>query len=322
HKANPPLVPSSFSLSVSFFIHRSSAPSHAFTLNSIMMADPSEGGGGGVMRDYRKGNWTITETMTLIEGKKINDDQRMKRINGGGRGNSTTTTTPTTSATKAGGQLRWKWVEDYCWSKGCFRSQNQCNDKWDNLMRDYKKLRDHHRHVSAGGGNNKSYWEMDRVERRERNLPSNMLLQIYDALVDVVERPGGGGGGEYLRLMAGPGSGGGGSSSSGVGGINTSVSKVNQAPMEISTAIVQRDHKPPSAAASAGVVMTPPSLLLHNHHPPTPVIMPLPPPPLQSPPPHLHPPPLQSPPPPLHPPPSPPLVTQSHDHYPIPTVDV
>ncbi|KAF8412734.1 hypothetical protein HHK36_000703 [Tetracentron sinense] len=37
-------------------------------------------------------------------------------------------------------ELRWKWVEDYCCRNGCLRSQNQCNDKWDNLMRDYKKV--------------------------------------------------------------------------------------------------------------------------------------------------------------------------------------
>ncbi|CAL1361003.1 unnamed protein product [Linum trigynum] len=162
-----------------------------------MMADQGGGGGGSVMiRDYRKGNWTVTETMVLIEAKRMDEERRTKRI--GASGNSKPA------------ELRWKWVEDYCWRKGCFRSQNQCNDKWDNLMRDYKKVRDYHRRLpppfppsaaaeeAAAAASTttsaSSYWKLDKNERKERNLPSNMLPQIYDALVDVVESRGGGGG--------------------------------------------------------------------------------------------------------------------------------
>ncbi|CAA6671852.1 unnamed protein product [Spirodela intermedia] len=76
-------------------------------------------------REYRKGNWTLEETMSLIEAKSMDKERRTKRVAGGG----------------GPSELRWKWVEDYCWKMGCHRSQNQCNDKWDNLMRDYKKVR-------------------------------------------------------------------------------------------------------------------------------------------------------------------------------------
>jgi hypothetical protein len=137
------------------------------------MADP---GGNSIMRDYRKGNWTPNETMILIEAKKMDDERRMKR-SGDSEGRNKS------------GEPRWKWVEDYCWRKECLRSQNQCNDKWDNLMRDYKKVRDYERKMAeekAGG----SYWKIERNERKERNLPTNMSPQIYDALVDVVERKG------------------------------------------------------------------------------------------------------------------------------------
>ncbi|CAL1402364.1 unnamed protein product [Linum trigynum] len=151
-----------------------------------MMADQGGGGGGsgvgvGGMRDYRKGNWTVSETMVLIEAKRMDEERRTKR--GGGSGSKPA-------------ELRWKWVEDYCWRKGCFRSQNQCNDKWDNLMRDYKKLRDYHRRLTTTTfpppAPAATYWKLEKKERKERNLPTNMLLQIYDALVDVVERRGGG----------------------------------------------------------------------------------------------------------------------------------
>ncbi|XXG58356.1 hypothetical protein AAC387_Pa04g0682 [Persea americana] len=41
-------------------------------------------------------------------------------------------------------------LEDYRWRNGCMRSQNQCNDKWDNLMRNYKKVRDHEKKLEEG----------------------------------------------------------------------------------------------------------------------------------------------------------------------------
>lgn len=151
------------------------------------MADQGGSSAVTVMRDYRKGNWTVNETMILIEAKKMDDQRRMKR-SGENEGRSKPA------------ELRWKWVEDYCWRKGCLRSQNQCNDKWDNLMRDYKKVRDYERRLlsergdsgdhDGGPSSSSSYWMIDKNERKEKNLPSNMLRQIYEGLVEVVERKG------------------------------------------------------------------------------------------------------------------------------------
>ncbi|XP_047309479.1 trihelix transcription factor ASR3-like [Impatiens glandulifera] len=157
----------------------------------------NEGSSSG-LRDYRKGNWTVQETMILIEAKKMDDERRMKRI----IGDNTTTDQLSTGRGKPT-ELRWKWVEDYCWKNGCFRSQNQCNDKWDNLMRDFKKVRDYERRLEKGKADHheethvlisssSSYWNIEKHERKERNLPSNMLPQIYEALMAVVEKKGGG----------------------------------------------------------------------------------------------------------------------------------
>ncbi|XP_011096764.1 trihelix transcription factor ASR3 isoform X2 [Sesamum indicum] len=137
----------------------------------------NQGGNNNMLRDYRKGNWNLQETMVLIEAKKMDDQRRMKRV-----GESSERGKPA--------ELRWKWVEDYCWKNGCLRSQNQCNDKWDNLMRDFKKVREYERRVAERGGEEKSYWRIDKNERKDNNLPSNMLPQIYEALVEVVERKG------------------------------------------------------------------------------------------------------------------------------------
>ncbi|XP_011001296.1 PREDICTED: protein enabled homolog isoform X2 [Populus euphratica] len=152
-----------------------------------MMADQ---GGKSLIREYKKGNWTVSETMVLIEAKRMDDERRMKRSDSAeGRSKPT--------------ELRWKWVEDYCWKQECLRSQNQCNDKWDNLMRDYKKVRDYERKIAETGERNGSYWKLEKNERKERNLPSNMLPQIYEELVQVVERRGG----QQRMLTAAGGSG-------------------------------------------------------------------------------------------------------------------
>ncbi|KAE8669760.1 RAB isoform 1 [Hibiscus syriacus] len=139
--------------------------------------------GGIVTREYRKGNWTVNETLVLIEAKKMDDERRMKKSEG----------KPT--------ELRWKWVEDYCWRRGCLRSQNQCNDKWDNLMRDYKKVREYQRRRGESGSD---YWEMEKNERKEKILPTNMLRQIFEHLEQVVEKKGG-----QIAVATGGASGGG-----------------------------------------------------------------------------------------------------------------
>ncbi|WVZ87637.1 hypothetical protein U9M48_034244 [Paspalum notatum var. saurae] len=144
-------------------------------------------------RDYRKGNWTLHETLILITAKRLDDDRRA-----GGRGHghgvpaAAAGSSPTTPRSA---EQRWKWVENYCWNHGCLRSQNQCNDKWDNLLRDYKKVRDYESRSTGanapGGGaaaGAPSYWAMERHERKDRNLPTNLAPEVYDALTDVLSR--------------------------------------------------------------------------------------------------------------------------------------
>lgn len=150
------------------------------------MADQS-GGGEMVMREYRKGNWTVSETLVLIEAKKMDEERRVRRSIVPPPENQPETRNRSS-------ELRWKWIEEYCWRKGCMRNQNQCNDKWDNLMRDYKKIREYERwrvksSFDAGSSSPaSSYWKMEKSERKERNLPSNMLPHIYEALAQLVER--------------------------------------------------------------------------------------------------------------------------------------
>ncbi len=117
----------------------------------------------------------------LIAAKKRDKDRRLK-------GGENEKSKPA--------ELRWKWVENYCWKNGCQRSQNQCNDKWDNLLRDYKKVHDYELRSTAAAADPRhreqpmvfSYWQMEKHEHKEKGLPSKLLKQVYQALHDVIDR--------------------------------------------------------------------------------------------------------------------------------------
>jgi hypothetical protein len=141
-------------------------------------------------RDYRKGNWTLQETLVLITAKRLDDDRRAGGAHAHAHALAGSPTTPRSA------EQRWKWVENYCWNHGCLRSQNQCNDKWDNLLRDYKKVRDYESRAVAAAAPAAapparalpSYWAMERHERKDRNLPTNLAPEVFDALTDVLSR--------------------------------------------------------------------------------------------------------------------------------------
>lgn len=130
-------------------------------------------------REYRKGNWTLNETMVLIQAKKMDHERRAQRVK---EGNSSSSMIRPHEMM----MMRWKWVEDRCWRHGCYRSQNQCNDRWDNLMRDYKKVRAYQMSSIVEQNPSPSYWKLERHERKDKNLPSNLLPEIYEALNEVV----------------------------------------------------------------------------------------------------------------------------------------
>ncbi|KAK8716994.1 hypothetical protein V6N13_044279 [Hibiscus sabdariffa] len=126
-------------------------------------------------REYLKGNWTVQETLTLITAKRLDNERRAR---------------PSTISRSKPGELRWKWIENYCWDHGCFRSQNQCNDKWDNLLRDYKKVRQYQSspQQTQSPHHSVSYLSMDRHQRKLHKLPTNMSPEVLEALNHVLQR--------------------------------------------------------------------------------------------------------------------------------------
>lgn len=179
-------------------------------------------------REYRKGNWTLHETLVLITAKRLDDERRALSPKPNLTNNPSSSGNTASPPPQCGGgrsaELRWKWVENYCWRNGCLRSQNQCNDKWDNLLRDYKKVRHYEmklitllpkdcKNEGAGvsGGsdlppnnnNDGSYWKMEKHERKERNLPANLVAEVFHALTDVLNRRNSCKGGQHHNAIGG-----------------------------------------------------------------------------------------------------------------------
>ncbi|KAF6174627.1 hypothetical protein GIB67_006279 [Kingdonia uniflora] len=157
------------------------------------------------LRDYHKGNWKLEETLTLIKAKKL-EEQRKKTSKTSTFSSSTSSPTSSSSSSRRA-KLSWKRIEDYCWTHNCCRSDTQCNDKWDNLIRDYKKVRnnlDHHTCPSRCKEEDEdvndnvqqqqqhqvvveSYWKMEKKERKENGLPTNLDFEVFYALDEILQ---------------------------------------------------------------------------------------------------------------------------------------
>ncbi|MCO5546959.1 hypothetical protein L7F22_000398 [Adiantum nelumboides] len=118
-------------------------------------------------RAYRQGNWVFSEILILLEAKL-----REQTIYGGDSKRSC-----------ASADDKWKQVADYCRSKGVQRTKEQCRIKWDNMMPDFRKIRDYEEQKEAGA---QSYFDMTTWERRSKLLPSNMDAEVYQKVANIL----------------------------------------------------------------------------------------------------------------------------------------
>ncbi|KAG1334384.1 putative trihelix transcription factor ASR3 [Cocos nucifera] len=70
-------------------------------------------------------------------------------------------------------EQRWKWVKNDCWNNAGLRNQNQCNDKWNNLLRDYKKVCNYEARAMTFTADSiardrPSYWVMKQHEQNSK----------------------------------------------------------------------------------------------------------------------------------------------------------
>jgi hypothetical protein len=113
----------------------------------------------------RSAPWTVSEMLTLIEAKK-EERERCQAYKSQG--------------VKLPAAEKWRIVAMHMESKEMGRSGSQCQDKWENMMKDYKAVREW-QYVDGGGA--KDYFkDMTNKERKDASLPPQMDEVVFFSL--------------------------------------------------------------------------------------------------------------------------------------------
>lgn len=115
-------------------------------------------------RIYKKGPWSVPEMLVLQSAKR----EDVVRAGKGAPGIKHRTA-----------QEKWQSIEDYCWVHFVQRSAQQCQDKWESMSAEFKKVKDFECGTLPG---QKPYWLMSIDERKSVRVPPNFQKEVYTAL--------------------------------------------------------------------------------------------------------------------------------------------
>ncbi|KAG0602406.1 hypothetical protein M758_10G012300 [Ceratodon purpureus] len=116
----------------------------------------------------RSAPWTVSEMLTLIEAKK---EERVRCQAYKSQG------------VKLPAAEKWRIVAMHMETKEMGRSGSQCQDKWENMMKDYKAVREW-QYVDGGGA--KDYFkDMTNKERKDASLPPQMDEIVFYSLLAI-----------------------------------------------------------------------------------------------------------------------------------------
>ncbi|XP_068641550.1 trihelix transcription factor ASR3 [Aristolochia californica] len=101
-------------------------------------------------------DWTVKEMLTFIsEVAAVNEDS-LKTLSS---------------------YQKWKIISDNCADLGVLRSSNQCRRKWDQMLTEYKEIRDWETQFRIG-----SYWCLESERKKEFGLPAFFNREVFGAL--------------------------------------------------------------------------------------------------------------------------------------------
>jgi hypothetical protein len=127
---------------------------------------PTGPAGSGVDRKdrmYKKGPWSVPEMVVLQSAKREDVVRAGKGVPG---------------VKHRTAQEKWQSIEDYCWLHFVQRSAQQCQDKWESLSAEFKKVKD----FECAG--QKPYWLITIDERKSVRVPPNFQREVYTALCE------------------------------------------------------------------------------------------------------------------------------------------
>lgn len=113
----------------------------------------------------RHPRWTKLETLVLVEGKKVTENQGRRR--------------PGLLIGTGGPESKWDCISSYCKKHGVNRGAVQCRKRWSNLICDFKKIKVWESRQKEEG---ESFWMMRSDVRRNRKLPGFFDREVYSVL--------------------------------------------------------------------------------------------------------------------------------------------
>ncbi|KAH9539444.1 hypothetical protein CY35_15G057700 [Sphagnum magellanicum] len=144
-----------------------SAPHNKFFSPSIGNGDSCLNGRDNNLNKKRSRSapWSVSEMLTLIDAKKEERERcHSYKIQG----------------VKLPAAEKWRIVATHMETKSMERSGSQCQDKWENMMKDYKVVREWQ---FVGGGGAKNYFrDMTNKERKDASLPPQMDEIVFSNL--------------------------------------------------------------------------------------------------------------------------------------------
>lgn len=110
----------------------------------------------------RNPNWTINETLVLIQAKK----RQLDNFN-----------TAALRGRIVSRDQKWSEISRSCGDQGVERDGEQCRKRWLTVHSEYKKIRDWH---SLPG--RQSYWSMTQHDKKQNGLPAAVDRLVFDTI--------------------------------------------------------------------------------------------------------------------------------------------
>lgn len=107
-------------------------------------------------------NWEKWETIVLVKSYQRQTDEF---------------NAATSKGRMATSEQKWDRISSMCAKEGVVRDAEQCRKRWQDLSKNYKKIKDW-----EGAVEEESYWVMPSSIRKDKNLPCGFDREVYDCM--------------------------------------------------------------------------------------------------------------------------------------------
>eukprot|EP00271_Cylindrocystis_brebissonii_P020329 TRINITY_DN668_c0_g11_i1.p1 TRINITY_DN668_c0_g11~~TRINITY_DN668_c0_g11_i1.p1 ORF type:complete len:532 (+),score=114.55 TRINITY_DN668_c0_g11_i1:373-1968(+) len=115
----------------------------------------------------RSSMWTHQEILLLIQEKRKNVERHRS---------------DSTLGRNVGGEVKWAEVSKCLEGFNINKSLRMCKKKWESMVQHYRAISSYHEK-----GGTPTFWELDAVTRKARDLPTRFDLEVYNAMDEALK---------------------------------------------------------------------------------------------------------------------------------------